>query len=134
MAPRVTPPERLPVSVPSEAFLRAADREALERDRAELYVVAAAVDELGPEAGYGPQAVYWLRGPWGAGERVLSLSLNGYRRRQVAGVRDALRRSDRVGPFLLARRTSESGRTAWALVPAETSGEQLAIGDPDTAA
>jgi hypothetical protein len=31
--------------------------------RAELYVVAAAVDELGPEAGFGPQAIYWLRGP-----------------------------------------------------------------------
>ena len=109
MARRVTPPERLPVSVPSEAFLRAADREELERDRAELYVVAAALDELGPEAGFGPQAVFWLRGPWGAGERVLSLSLNGYRRRQIAGLRDALRRSDAVGPFLLTRRTAESG-------------------------
>ena len=63
MAPRVTPPERLPASVRSEAFLRAADREQLELDRAELFVVAAAIDELGPEAGFGPQAVYWLRGP-----------------------------------------------------------------------
>ena len=58
-------------------------------------MVAAAVDELGPEAGFGPQAVFWLRGPWGTGERVLSLSVNGYRRRQVASLRDALRRSDR---------------------------------------
>jgi hypothetical protein len=38
--------------------------------RAELYVVAAAVDELGPEAGFGPQAIYWLRGPWAALEAV----------------------------------------------------------------
>lgn len=131
MAPRVTPPERLPVSVPSEAFLRAADRERLERDRAELYVVAAVVDELGPEAGFGPQAVFWLRGPWGAGERVLSL--NGFRRRQVANLRDALRRSDRVGPFLLTRRTAESGRAAWVLVSAEASAEQLEFDDGSVA-
>jgi hypothetical protein len=126
MGARVTPPGRLPVSVPAEAYLRAADREALERDRAELFVVAAAFDELGPEGGYGPQAVYWLRGPWGAGERVLSLAVNGYRRRQVANLRDALRRSERVGPFRLARRIAESGRSAWALVPAG-EGEQLAL-------
>jgi hypothetical protein len=124
MGSRVTPPGRLPASVPAEAFLRAADREELERDRAELYVVAAVVDELGPEAGYGPQAVYWLRGPWRAGERVLSLSLNGYRRRQIGNLRDALRRSDRVGPFRLARLTAESGRRAWTLVPADQA-EQL---------
>jgi hypothetical protein len=128
VTPRVTPPDRLPVSVPSEAFLRAVDREELERDRVELYVVAAVVDELGPEAGFGPQAVYWLRGPWGAGERVLSLTLNGFRRRQVAGLRDALRRSDSVGPFRLARRrTAESGRSAWALVPAGAEDEQLPL-------
>lgn len=127
MAPRITPPGRLPVSVPAEAFLRAADREALELERAELFVVAAAIDELGPEAGFGPQAVYWLRGPWGAGERVLSLALNGYRRRQVANLRDALRRTDRVGPFLLARRTAESGRSAWSLIPAGDAGEQLPL-------
>jgi hypothetical protein len=129
MPPRVTPPGRLPVSVPSEAYLRAADREALELERAELFVVAATIDELGPDAGYGPQAVYWLRGPWGAGERVLSLSVNGYRRRQVANLRDALRRSDRVGPFRLARRTAESGRSAWSLMPAGDDGEQLALGE-----
>jgi hypothetical protein len=123
---RVTPPGRLPVSVPSEAYLRAADREELERERAELYVVAAAIDELGPEAGYGPQAVYWLHGPWGA-ERVLSLSLNGYRRRQVASLRDVLRRSERVGPFVLARRSTDTGRTAWTLVDAHASGEQLLL-------
>jgi hypothetical protein len=127
VSPRVTPPERLPVSVPSDAYLRAADREQLELDRAEFYVVAAAVDELGPEAGFGPQAVFWIRGPWGTGERVLALALNGYRRRQVASVRDALRRSDAVGPFLLTRRTAESGHAAWTLAPAATAGEQLAL-------
>jgi hypothetical protein len=124
MGSRITPPSRLPVSVPSEAYLRAADREALERERVELYVIAAAIDELGPETGYGPQAVYWLRGPWGAGERVLSLGLNGYRRRQVASLRDALRRSDRVGPFRLERHAAESGRRAWALVDAAAAGDE----------
>lgn len=127
MGARVTPPGRLPASVPSEAYLRAADREQLERDQVELFVVAAAVDEIGREDGYGPQAVYWLRGPWGAGERVLSLALNGYRRRQVAGLRDAFRRSDRVGPFRLARRAGESGRRAWSLVDAAAGGEQLPL-------
>jgi hypothetical protein len=129
MGARVTPPGRLPSSVASEAFLRAADRQELERDRVELYVLAAVVDELGPEAGYGPQAVYWLRGPWGARERVLSLGLNGFRRRQVASLRDALRRSERVGPFRLARQTAESGRRAWALVPAGAEDEQLPLDD-----
>jgi hypothetical protein len=129
VARRVTPPQRLPVSVPSEAYLRAADREQLELDRAELYVVAAALDELGPESGYGPQAVFWLRGPWGTGERVLSLALNGYRRRQVASVRDALRRSDAVGPFLLTRRPTETGHVAWTLIPAADAGEQLPLDD-----
>jgi hypothetical protein len=127
MGGRVTRPRRLPVSVPSVAYLRAADREVLERDRAELFVVAAAIDELGPEAGYGPQAVYWLRGPWGSGERVLSLTVNGYRRRQVGNLRDALRRSDRVGPFRLERRPTETGHTAWTLVDAEAEYEQLPL-------
>jgi hypothetical protein len=127
MSARVTPPGRLPASVPSEAYLRAADREELEREQAELYVVAAAIDELGPESGYGPQAVYWLRGPWAGAERVLSLAVNGYRRRQVAGLRDALRRSDRVGPFRLARRRTESGRSAWSLIPGDAGGEQLSL-------
>ena len=129
MSPRITPPARLPVSVPSDAYLRAADRELLEHERAEVFVVAAAVDEVGSDAVYGAQAVYWLRGPWGGRERVLSLSVNGYRRRQIANLRDALRRADRVGPFLLARRTGESGRSAWALVPVDEGGEQLALGD-----
>ena len=132
MRGRVTPPERLPASVPSEAFLRASDREQIERNRDELYVVAVALDEIGSEAGYGPQACYWLRGPW-AGERVLSLGLNGYRRRQVAGLRDALRRSSRVGPFRLSRQTAESGRRAWSLVPAGDNAEQLEL-DPGDAA
>jgi hypothetical protein len=131
MSRRITPPGRLPVSVPSEAYLRAADREALERERAELFVVDAAIDELGPEAGYGPQAVYWLRGPWRTGERVLSLAANGYRRRQVANLRDALRRSDRVGPFRLERHTAESGRRAWTLVDAGEGGDQLALIDEE---
>jgi hypothetical protein len=126
VARRITPPQRLPVSVPSEAYLRASDREQLALARSELYVVAAALDELGPEAGYGPQAVFWLRGPWGTAERVLSLALNGYRRRQVAAVRDALRRSDAVGPFLLARRATESGHAAWTLIPTG-AGEQLLL-------
>jgi hypothetical protein len=127
VAPRTTPPGRLAVSVPSEAYLRAADREQLELDRAELYIHAAAVDEVGPEAGFGLQAVFWLRGPWGTSERVLALSLNGYRRRQVANVRDALRRSARVGPFLLTRRTAESGHAVWTLIPAPDAAEQLAL-------
>jgi hypothetical protein len=112
--------------VPSEAYLRAADRDRLALERAELYVVAAAVDEVGPATGYGPQAVLWLRGPWGEGERVLSLRLNGYRRRQVVSLRDALLRSDSVGPFLLARRPTDAGHEAWALIPADV-GEQLPL-------
>ena len=32
-----------------------------------------------------------------------------------------------LGPFLLARRTAESGRSAWSLVPASDGGEQLAL-------
>jgi hypothetical protein len=130
MGGRVTPPGRVPASVASDAYLRAADRQALEHDRAELFVVAAAVDEVGPEAGFGPQALFWLRGPWGASERVLSLSLNGFRRRQVAGFRDALRRSDRVGPFRLVHRPTDSGRAAWTLIDAaadDALGEQLPL-------
>ena len=127
MSPRVTPPARLPVSVPSDDFLRAADRVELERERLELFVVAAAVDEVGSDAVYGAQAVYWLRGPWGDRERVLSLSLNGFRRRQIANLSAALRRADRVGPFLLARRPTAGGHAVWSLVTVDEGGEQLAL-------
>lgn len=127
MSPRITPPGRLPVSVASESYLRAADREQLQRDKAELFIVSAAVDEIGSEGGFGPQAVFWLRGPWGAGERVLSLALNGYRRRQVASLRDALRRSDAVGPYLLSRRSTETGHAAWTLTPAADAAAQLEL-------
>jgi hypothetical protein len=58
---------------------------------------------------------------------VLSLSLNGFRRRQVASVRDALRRSDAVGPFLITRRPTETGHVAWTLIPAADASKQLAL-------
>lgn len=124
---RVTSPERLPVAIHSSVYLRAADREQLELERSELFVVAAAVDEVGPEAGYGPQSVLWVRGPWGDGERVLALRLNGFRRRQVAALRDALRRADEVGPFVLVRRPTGTGHAAWALSPAADA--QLSLED-----
>lgn len=126
MPPRITSPGRLPSSVSAAAFLNAADRARLRDDRAELFVVAAVVDEVGHD-GYGPQSIVWLRGPWRDDERVLSLNATPFRRRQVAGLRDALRRSDAVGPFVLTMRRTEAGHEAWALVAADDDGAQLAL-------
>ena len=94
---RVVPPSRLPSSVASSAFLRADDRETLERERTPLYVAAAELDRGGR---YGEQALYWLRGPWGDEERVLALEATDVRRRQVAELqpRSTLRRGRRPVP------------------------------------
>lgn len=112
---RIVPPSRLPSSVASDAFLRADDREALQRDRAELYVAAAELDRGGL---YGDQVLYWLRGPWDDEERVLALEATLVRRRQVGELQPRLRSGAVVGPFVLARRATGSGHHAWALVDA----------------
>lgn len=124
---RVVPPGRLPSSVASSSFLRAADREELEAARTELYVVAADIDREGV---YGEQVLYWLRGgpSWGQAERVLALEATDIRRRQVAELQAKLRGGAVVGPFVLAHRPTSSGRQAWALVDARELGEQLELG------
>jgi hypothetical protein len=123
--PRIVRPSRLPSSIASSAFLRSGDRAELERDRAPLYVVAAELDRGGV---YGEQALYWLTGPWGS-ERVLALEATDVRRRQVAELQTKLRAGAVVGPYVLAHRSTSSGRSAWALVDADESGEQLELGD-----
>ena len=127
MTPRTLPPERLPSSIPASAFLRAAERYELERDKAELHIVAAVVDDR--DSGYGRQATYWLVCPnrWGDAERVLTLSLNPYRARQVAEIRDALRHVGQVGPVRLCHRRSSSGMNAWALVSVGEADAQLEL-------
>jgi hypothetical protein len=112
---RVVPPSRLPSSVASDAFLRADDREALERDRAELYVAAAELDRGGL---YGDQVLYWLRGPWGNEERVLALEATLVRRRQVGELQPRLRSGAVVGPVVVATRAPRSGHHPWARVDA----------------
>lgn len=124
------PPERLPSSVPAAAFLRAEDRRALERDRAELFVVH--VDVTDRADAYGHRVLYWLLSPaWPAGvERVLDLTATVVRRQQVEELRLALRRARRIGPYRLTQRRSGS-RTVWALVaPAEADAQlELDVGD-----
>lgn len=125
---RTLPPERLPSTIPPAAFLRASERHEVERDRAELYITAATVDDR--DSGYGRQCVYWLSCPnrWGTAERVLTLGWNGYRARHVAEIREALHRVDRVGPVRLCRRRSSSGLAAWALVAPAEADAQLELG------
>jgi hypothetical protein len=127
---RTLPPGRLPSTVPASAFLRAAERYELERDRSELFIIAAGVDDR--DSGFGRQCVFWLVCParWGSAERVLTLGLNPYRTRQVAEIREALRRFDQVGPVRLCHRRSSSGM-AWALVAAAEADAQLELPSHD---
>lgn len=122
---RTLPPDRLPTSIPSASFLRASDRRELEQNKDELYITAVAIDER--DTGYGRQAIFWVACPprWGSAERVLTLALNPYRARQVAEIREALRRVDRIGPFRLCHRLSSSGQRAWAIVAPSEADAQL---------
>jgi hypothetical protein len=125
--PRTLPPERLPTSIPAAAFLRSAERYELERDQAELYIVEAVVDDR--DSGFGRQCTYWLTCPsrWGNAERVLTLAANAYRVRQVAEIREALRRVKQIGPLRLSHRRSSSGHAAWALVSVTEADAQLEL-------
>jgi hypothetical protein len=123
--------ERFASFVDVDSYVRADERHELAQAATPLYVVSAAVDEVGPE-GYGPQIVYWLHGPWADRERVLTLAATRHRRRQASELRAALALSSMLGPFRLERQPSRKHpeRFLWSLVPM-TPDEQLTLRSGD---
>jgi hypothetical protein len=129
VAGRATSPTRLPSGIPGQAFLRSEERRRLERERTDLYVVHALLDESGGRF-QNARALYWLvADEWPAGlERVLDLSAESpYRRRQVEELRGALRHGAKVGPLRLCTRKTRTGQRSWTLLSVAEAEAQLEL-------